>query len=84
MAGEPRWWATCWRARCGRVQGQPEAVYHAGQSFYEPPNAVHAVSANTSGERPARFLAYFTCDRQTELSVPVADRTASHSEGRKP
>ena len=38
-----------------QVQGQPEAVYHAGQSFYEAPNGVHAVSANASDREPVRF-----------------------------
>jgi quercetin dioxygenase-like cupin family protein len=28
------------------VQGEPETIYSAGQSFYEAPNAVHIVSAN--------------------------------------
>ena len=32
-----------------RVEGQPEKVYSVGESFYEAPNGVHAVSANASG-----------------------------------
>jgi quercetin dioxygenase-like cupin family protein len=54
-----------------QVKGEPEAVYKAGQSFYEAPNGVHAVSANASKTEPARFLAYFTCDHETPLSVPA-------------
>ncbi|HKU62548.1 MAG TPA: cupin domain-containing protein [Gemmatimonadales bacterium] len=46
------------------------AVYHAGQSFYEAPGAVHRISANASATQPVRFLAYFVCDRQGPLSVP--------------
>ncbi len=53
------------------VKGQPEHVYGPGDSFYEAPGDVHLVSANASQDRPARFLAYFVCDRQTALSVPV-------------
>jgi quercetin dioxygenase-like cupin family protein len=56
-----------------RVQGDTEAVYHAGESFYEAPNGVHAVSANASDRAPARFLAYFTCDRETPLTVPARE-----------
>jgi quercetin dioxygenase-like cupin family protein len=56
-----------------QVQGEPEAVYHAGESFYEAPNAVHLVSANASGTEPVRFLAWFTCDHEGPLSVPVSD-----------
>jgi quercetin dioxygenase-like cupin family protein len=48
-----------------QVEGEPEAIYRAGQSFYEPPNAVHRVSANASRKEPTRFLAYFVCDGET-------------------
>jgi len=51
------------------VQGKPKMIYEAGQSFYEAPNAVHLVSANASTTKPARFLAYFICDRDTPLTV---------------
>ena len=56
-----------------QVKGEPEAVYRAGQSFYEPPNGVHQVSANASDKDSVHFLAYFTCDRETPLTVPAAD-----------
>ena len=52
-----------------QVQGEPEAVYHAGETFYEAPNSVHLVSANASRTEQVRFLASFTCDRDTPLSV---------------
>jgi quercetin dioxygenase-like cupin family protein len=52
-----------------QVQGAAETTYTADQSFYESPDAVHLVSANASAERPVRFLAVFTCDRDTPLSV---------------
>src|SRR5271155_3615838 len=51
-----------------RVTGQPEAIYKAGQSFYEGPNGVHLVSANASKTHRARFLAYFVCDHEAPLS----------------
>jgi quercetin dioxygenase-like cupin family protein len=53
-----------------KVKGEPEAVYHAGGSFYEAPNGVHEVSANASKPEPVKFVAYFVCDHDTELSVP--------------
>jgi quercetin dioxygenase-like cupin family protein len=52
-----------------QVKGEPEAIYKAGQSFYEAPNGIHAISANASKTRLARFLAYFTCDHETPLTV---------------
>jgi quercetin dioxygenase-like cupin family protein len=55
-----------------RVNDGPEAVYRAGDTFYEGPGDVHRTSANASATEPARFLAYFTCDREvTQLSVPA-------------
>ena len=54
-----------------QVKGEAEAVYTAGQSFYEAPNGVHQVSANASKDKPVRFLAYFVCDRRVPLSTPA-------------
>ncbi len=54
-----------------RVEGEPEALYRAGESFYEAPNGVHAVSANASERDPVQFLAYFTCDHDAPLSEAV-------------
>jgi quercetin dioxygenase-like cupin family protein len=54
-----------------QVKGEPETTYQAGQSFYEAPNGVHAVSANASKTQRALFLAYFICDHDTPLTVPA-------------
>jgi len=62
-----------------QVQGEPEMIYHPGQGFYEPPNAVHLVSANASSTEPARLIAYLICDRDAPLSVDVPDST--HAKG---
>ena len=53
-----------------QVRGGTETVYKTGESFYEPPNGVHQVSANASDTEPARLIAYFTCDHETPLTVP--------------
>jgi quercetin dioxygenase-like cupin family protein len=54
-----------------QVQGEPEAIYRAGQTFYEAPNGVHAVAANASRQVPARFLAIAVCDHDGPLTVPT-------------
>jgi quercetin dioxygenase-like cupin family protein len=54
-----------------QVKGEAEATYSVGESFYEAPNGVHAVSANASATEPATFLAYFVCDRDTPLSLDL-------------
>ena len=59
-----------------QVRGEPEAVYTAGQAFYEAANGAHVISANASTDKPVRFLAYFTCDRETPLMQPVPDAAA--------
>ena len=54
-----------------QLEGQPEAVYKTGDSFYEAPNGVHAVSANASQTSPAKLVAFFVCDHAVPLSTPV-------------
>lgn len=56
-----------------QVKGEPEAIYHAGQSFYEAPNGVHLVSANASSTEPATLIAFLLCDHDTSLSIDVAE-----------
>ena len=62
-----------------QVKGaEPEAVYTAGESFYEAPNGVHQVSANASDKEPAKLIAFFICDHETPLTVPPVDEHAGH------
>jgi len=49
-------------------QGQPEVIYKPGDTFYEAPGGVHAVSGNASSTEPAKFIAFFLCDHATPLS----------------
>lgn len=39
------------------VKGGPETVLKAGDTFYEPPDAVHTTSASARPDKPARILA---------------------------
>src|SRR3954469_8208413 len=52
-----------------KVHGEAEAIYNAGDAFYEAPGGIHEISANASKTKPARFIAYFVCDHETPLSV---------------
>lgn len=52
-----------------KVGDSPERVYHAGESFYEPPNAVHYVSANASVTEPVTFIAVFVAPVGSALTV---------------
>ena len=63
-----------------QVKGESVAVYRAGESFFEPANGVHLISANASRTAPAKFLAYFLCDRETKLSVPPVDSSKGNTQ----
>ena len=63
-----------------QVKGQPERIFKPGETFFEAPSDVHLVSANANADVPARFLAYFVCDRETRLSVPVTDADKAENE----
>jgi len=54
-----------------QVRGEAKSVYKAGESFYEPANGVHAVSANASATERAKFVAFFVCDHDAPLSAPA-------------
>jgi quercetin dioxygenase-like cupin family protein len=54
-----------------QIEGEPERIYQAGESFYEAPNGVHRVSANASSTEKAVLVGYLICDHDTPLSVDV-------------
>jgi quercetin dioxygenase-like cupin family protein len=56
-----------------QVRGEPEAMYKAGEAFYEAPNGIHEVSANASQTQPATFIAFFVCDHDSPLSISVPE-----------
>ena len=57
-----------------QVRGDTVGTYRPGDTFYEPPNGVHAVAANVSTKDPLRFLVTFVCDSTAPLSTPVPER----------
>jgi quercetin dioxygenase-like cupin family protein len=48
-----------------QVEGQPERIYRAGESWYEMPGAHHLISRNASTTEPAKLLAIFIADTET-------------------
>jgi quercetin dioxygenase-like cupin family protein len=46
-----------------QVQGGPKVTLKPGETFYENPTDVHAVSANASQTRPAKFLVFIIKDK---------------------
>ncbi len=56
-----------------QLKGQSEMIRNSGESFYEPPNAIHLVSRNASATEPASMLAYMLCDHDGPLSTNVSE-----------
>lgn len=55
-----------------QVNDGPAKVYRAGESFYEAPGSLHAVSRNASKTEPAKLLAVFVVDSDDkQLTTPV-------------
>src|SRR5215831_16048209 len=52
-----------------QVEGEPLGVYSAGQTWTEPPNSHHIVSANASKTEPARLSAYIIADDGAQATV---------------
>ncbi len=52
-----------------QLSGSPLETFEVGQSFFEPPGAVHLVSANASNTEPAELIAVFVADEGAELTT---------------
>ncbi len=48
--------------------GDPVKVYKTGETFFEPPGAIHLVSENASDTEPASLLAVFIADDGAQLT----------------
>ena len=45
-----------------KVNDGETRIYHAGESFIEPPGAIHAICRNASQSEPAKMLVVFVVD----------------------
>jgi len=45
--------------------------YKPGDSFYEKPHGLHAVTKNNSPDKPAKLLVFFIAEKNKPTSVPV-------------
>ena len=57
----------------GRIRSQlaggPVEIFDVGQSFFEPPGAIHLVSANASNTDWAELIAVFVADEGAQLTT---------------
>jgi quercetin dioxygenase-like cupin family protein len=54
-----------------QVKGGPLQTLKAGQTFYELPTDIHAVSRNASQTQPAKILVFFVKDKGAPTTVPA-------------
>lgn len=52
-----------------KVNDEKAKVYHAGESWYEPPGAIHLISRNMSKTKSAKLLAVFVVDSDDKALV---------------
>lgn len=52
-----------------QLAGGPLLEYKPGESFFEPPGAVHVIAANPSATEPARLMAIHVADDGAQLTV---------------
>lgn len=54
-----------------QVEGEQAVTVAAGQTFYESPRDIHAVSKNASATERAKFLVFMVKDEGKPILVPV-------------
>jgi len=54
-----------------QVKGGNEVTLGPGQTFYESPEDIHAVSRNASTTKPARFLVFFVKQKGAPATAPA-------------
>jgi len=50
-----------------KVNDNETRIYRAGESFSEPPGAIHSISRNASKTEPAKMLAVFVVDTNDKV-----------------
>jgi len=54
-----------------QLKGGPLEIFDVGQSFFEPPGAIHLVSANASNTDWAELIAIFVADEGAQLTTLI-------------
>ena len=54
-----------------QLKGGPVEIFEVGQSFFEPPGAIHLVSANASNTDWAELIAVFVADEGAQLTTLI-------------
>ena len=51
------------------IDGQPGRILKAGETFYEPPTAVHSVSRNPSTDKRTKIIVFMVADQKNPSTV---------------
>jgi quercetin dioxygenase-like cupin family protein len=51
------------------IDGQAGRILNAGETFYEPPTAVHSVSRNPSTDKHTKIIVFMVADQKTPSTV---------------
>jgi quercetin dioxygenase-like cupin family protein len=51
------------------IDGQPARTLNAGETFYEPPAALHSTSRNPSADKRTKILVFMVADRKNPSTV---------------
>jgi quercetin dioxygenase-like cupin family protein len=67
-----------------QLAGEPAQIYHAGQSWFEPPGAHHILTQNLSRKKSARLLVVFVANigEPIKTSDALQDRSVAWPENR--
>ena len=58
------------------IEGQPVRIVHAGESFFEPPGALHTVAESASATEPAAVIAVMIVPDGAPLVLPATTKPA--------
>jgi len=53
-----------------KIDDGPTKILKPGEVFYEPPNALHAISRNASTTQPLKYLVIQVSDPSKPATVP--------------
>jgi quercetin dioxygenase-like cupin family protein len=54
-----------------QMEGQPQRILRAGDTFYEPPGATHLIAESASAHRAARVIAIVIADTNKPIVEPA-------------
>jgi quercetin dioxygenase-like cupin family protein len=52
------------------INGEPSRILKAGDTFYEPPTAIHTTSRNPSTNTRTKILIFMVADQKNPSTVP--------------